>query len=272
MAISYKLPKVQDVDQVAILDTPLAADTALANGVLTIKNEAGSAAIVVKAADLLSFRQTDYSAGTANIVDVQLSGVTMVNNTEYVLTVNAPYVQNFFGGGKETGATYQTRTYVVPTDASATAAELATAFVARITADANAYFTAAVVSSTTVRITAKSASAGALVVVAPTGSSISDNTAWVSPSGSVAEVLSYINNPALVVAAGYSRYIISYRKMIRHNAVTGLQVCKPVNSLVYLDKDNAGTSAAVTLLTSILNGYYGTSYATLAKYCGCPAV
>lgn len=273
MAISYKLPKVQDVDQVAILDTPVAGDTALANGVLTIKNEAGSNAIVVKASDLLSFRQTDYSAGTANVVNVVLTGVTMVANTEYVLTVNAPYVQNFFGGGKETGATYQTRTYVVGVDGTPTVDELGALFAARIAADAKAYFTATYTSaSDTLAITAASASAGALVVVAPTGATISDATAWVSPSGSVTEVLSYINNPALVVAAGYSRYIISYRKMIRHNAVTGLQVCKPVNSLVYLDKDNAGTAAAVTLLTSILNGSYGTSYATLAKYCGCPAV
>lgn len=272
MAISYKLPKVQNIDQVCILDTPAASDTALANGVLTIKDEGGNNSIVVKAADLLSFNYKAYSAGTANVVSIELSGVTMINNTEYILTVSAPYVQNFFGGGQETGAVYQTRTYVVPTDGTATAAELATAFVARITADANAYFTAAVVSSTIVRITAKSASAGALVTVAPTGATFADTTPWVSPSGSAAEVTGYLPTTPYNTAAGYNRYIISYRKMVRHNAVTGLQVVKPVNSLVYMDKDDAGTAAAVTLLTSILNGSYGSSAALLAKYCGCPAV
>jgi hypothetical protein len=242
-------------------------------------DDAGNTAIVVKAADLLNFTYTAYAAGTANVVDVDLTGVTMVANTEYVLTVNAPYVQNFFGGGQETGATYQTRTYVVGVDGTPTVAELQALFVARINADANAYFSATSETGDVGRITADSASAGALVVVAPAGSQITDQTAWVSPSGSVAEVLSYVNNPALVTGAGYNKYRIAYRKMIRHNAVTGLQVCKPVNSIVYLDKDDAGTSAAVTLLTSILNGSYGTTgantdakLANTAKYNGCPAV
>ena len=280
MAISYKLPKVQNIDEVCVLTDPLAADTVLANGVLTIKDQGGNNSIVVKAADLLNFNYKAYSAGTANVVNVVLTGVTMVANTEYALTVSAPYVQNFFGGGQETGAVYQTRTYVVGVDATPTVDELGALFAARITADSNAYFSATYTAgSDTLAITADSASAGALVVVAPTGATVSDATAWVSPSGSAAEVTSYLPSSPYNTAASYDRYIISYRKMIRHNAVTGLQVVKPVNSLVYMSSADAGTAAAVTLLTSILDGSYGNTGATTgdkiangAKYFGCPAV
>jgi hypothetical protein len=106
MAITFKLPRIADIDAISILDTPLVADTVMANGVLTIKDEAGSNAIVVKAADLLNFQYDAYAAGTANVVDVDLTGVTIVNNGVYVLTVYAPFVQNFFGGGRESGAIF----------------------------------------------------------------------------------------------------------------------------------------------------------------------
>jgi hypothetical protein len=278
MAITYKLPKI-DQDQVVILATPVAGDTALANGKLAIKDEAGNAALNIKASDLLSFKYDAYAAGTANVVNVALASATLSAGGSYSLTVYAPNVQNFFGGGAESGAIYQTRTYVVSfaggTGVSApTAAQVATALVARINADTNAYFSAAVVSTSTVQITADSAGFGALVVThnIPGTVTISDATAWVSPVGSADEVKGYVGNDLLVTGSQYNRYEINYRKVIRHNAVTGLQVIKPVTALVYLDKADAGTAAAVTLLTSILDGSYGTSYATLAKYCGCPAV
>jgi len=277
MAITYKLPKI-DNDQVVILATPVAGDTALANGVLSIKDEAGNVALKVKASDLLSFKYNAYAAGTANVVNVALASATLAAGGVYSLTVYAPNVQNFFGGGKETGATYQARTYTVSFAAlpasAPTAAQVATALVARINADTNAYFTATVASSTTVQITADNAGFGALVITHNfTGTvTVSDATAWASPVGTADEVKGYVGNDLLVTGSQYNRYEINYRKVIRHNAVTGLQVIKPVTALVYLDVADSGTATAVTLLTSILDGSYGTSYATLAKYCGCPAV
>jgi hypothetical protein len=266
MPITYKLPKIA-ADSVVILDTPVAGDTDLSTGVLSIKDEAGNVALKIKATDFLSFSYDAYAAGTANIVDVDLTAVTMVANSTYVLTVNAPYAQNFFGGGQETGAIYQTRTYRVAVDATPTVAELQALFVARINADTFAYFSASSQAGDVVRITADSALAGPLAVVAPTGATIADNAAWVEPVGTVSEALQYVNDD-LVTAAGYNRYIISFRKPIAHNAVSGLQVIKPVKAIVYIDKDDAGAGAAVTLLTSILDG----SYATTADYFGCPAV
>lgn len=269
MAINYKLPKVQELDGLSILNTPVAAaDVVLASGVLTIKDESGANAITIKACDLLGFRYAAYTAGTANVVDVELAAVTFpVNgNVPYSLTVSAPYVQNFFGGGQETKAVYVPRTYTVSVDGTPTTAELRDAFIARINADASAYFTASAV-GTKVRITSVSALTGQLFVEAPTGSVITQATAWVAPVGTTTEILRYVPNSTLV-SGTYNRYIIEYRNVIRHNAVSGLGVIKKSTALVYLKSTDAGTAATVTKLTSILDG----SYATVADYLGCPAI
>lgn len=269
MPISYKLPKIDNIDHVSVLETPLAADTALASGVLTILDENGNVAIEVKACDLLSFSYAAYSAGVANEQEVDLSGVSMVANNNYSLTVYAPYVTNFFAGGQETGAIFQTRTYVVGVDATPTVDELGALFAARIAADVNAFFTASYTPGGILTITALSAEAGQMQITAPAGSVITTTVAWVEPTGSSAEVLGYVNNASLVVAgAQYDRFIIRYRKFIRHNAVTGLQVVKPINSLVYLNIADGGTAAAVTLLTDILSG----AYTPVADYLGAPQV
>ena len=266
--ITFKLPVI-NADSALILNTPVAAtDVVLASGRLSIKDESGAVALKIKASDLLGFRYTANAAGTANVVDAALASVAMLNNNNYVMTVYAPYVQNFFGGGKETGATYQARTYEVGVDGTATTAELAALFAARINADVNAYFSAVVVGGTTVRITADNAGFGALIVKAPAGAVISDATAWVSPEGTPAQVLSQVNIATYVTAAGYQTYEIMYRKSIKHNIVNGLEVVKPVTALVYMNTADGGTAATVAKLTSILNG----SYTPVADFLGCPAV
>ena len=268
MAITFKLPVI-NADSALLLNTPVAAtDVVLASGRLTIKDESGANALIIKASDLLNFRYTAGANGTANVVDVQLSAVSLVANGLYSLTVSAPYAQAFFSGGVETNATFQPRTYVFGVDATPTAAELAAGFVAEINADINAYFTAIVTGSTTVRITAKNAGFGALNITGPVGATESTVTAWVSPAGTPSQVLAQINNASLVTAALYQTYQITYRKAIRSNIVNGLEVYKPAVALVYLNAADAGTAATVTKLTSILNG----SYTPVADFLGCPAV
>lgn len=269
MAITYKLPVI-NADSALILNTPVAAtDVVLSSGLLSIKDESGAVALTIKASDLLGFRYTAGTAGTANIVDVALAAVTFpTNGGNFALTVSAPYAQAFFSGGVETNATFQARTYTVGTDTTPTAAELATAFAAAINADINAYFSAVVTGSTTVRITCDNAGFGALNVVAPIGATVTDQTAWVAPAGTPAQVLSQVNVATYVTGASYQTYQIIYRKEIRSNIVNGLEVSKPVTALVYLDAANGGTAATVTKLTSILNG----SYTPVADFLGCPAV
>ena len=269
MAINYKLPRVQELDGLSILNAPTAAtDVVLASGSLTIKDATGANAIVLKASDLLGFRYNAYTAGTANVVDAELSAVVFPvgGNVTYALTISAPYVQNFFGGGQETRAVYIPRTYTVSIDATPTTAELRDAFIARINADPSAYFTASV-SGSSVRVTSISPLTGQLFVEAPTGAVVSTVTAWVAPVGTTTEILRYVPNSTLV-SGTYNRYIILHRSVIRHNAVSGLGVIRNATSLVYLNTAGAGTAATVTKLTSILDG----SFATVAGYLGCPAV
>ena len=267
MAITFQLPKI-DADSALLLNTPVAAtDVVLANGVLTVKDESGANALILKASDLINFDYNAYAAGTANVVDVDLTGVTTVINGVYSLTIYAPYVKSFFGGGKESGAIYQTRTYTVSLDTTPTVAELQALFIARINSDVNAYFSATAQAGDIVRITADAAGFGALAITAPAGATVADSTAWVAPVGTPDEVLQYIPNAALV-SGTYNRYVITYRKFIRHNIVNGLQVVKPVQAIIYLKSTDGGTAATVTKLTNILSG----AYTPVADYLGCPAV
>lgn len=272
MPVSYKLPKI-NADSALHLDTPLAADTVLADGVLTVKDEAGDVALVVKISDIVSFSYNAYAAGTANAVNVDLTSAVLAAGASYSITIYAPYVQNFFGGGQETGAVYQARTYTISYAAAPAAApsldlNLGPDLAARINADPSNYFSATYTAATNILlITADSAFAGPLVVTTSftlAAGAITDATAWVSPVGSIGEVSQYINE-TLLGSASYSRFIIRHRKFIRHNAVTGNEVVKPSVALVYIDSTD---SAAITLLTNILNG----AYTPVADYLGAPQV
>jgi len=267
--ITFQLPRL-DVDSVVVLNTPVdGTDNVLASGILTILDEAGSEALSLKATDWVNFRYDAYTTGTANIVEVDLSGVTILNNGTYTLTVYAPYVQSFFGGGKESGAIFQTRTYIVGLSSAATTQELLDTLLARINADVNAYFTAADLGGGVLEITCNDAGFGPLTINAPAGSVITDATPWVAPVGIPSEVLRYIPNNTTVLSNGaYDRFIITYRKFIRHNIVNGLQVVKPVQVLVYADSNDAGTAAFVSGTTDILSG----AYTPVADYLGCPQV
>lgn len=268
MAFNYQFPKIGSVDSVTVMNTPVAAsDVDLDAGTITLSGDAGG--LVIRACDLLAFDQTDFTAGTAHVVDVTLTGITLVNNSIYSLTVFAPNVINFFGGGRETGAIYQTRTYNVSSDATATVDEIGQALADAIAADPGAYFSATYTAGTDVlEITADSAEAGALEITAPAGATIADATAFVAPVGAKSEVEAYGISPAVADAAGYDRYIIKHRKFTRSNAISGLQAVLPAISLVYLKQDDAGTGAAVTAITAILDG----SHTPVADFLGCPAL
>ena len=87
MAFSYEFPKLGGVDTVTVLNTPAAADYDLDKGTMTIKDENGADSLVVRASNFISFDQTDFTAGTAHIRDLDLTGVTLVANRIYSMTV-----------------------------------------------------------------------------------------------------------------------------------------------------------------------------------------
>jgi hypothetical protein len=275
MNFNYGLPKV-DADRGAFITTPLAADTDLAQGEMTLNDEDGNAALKVKISDIIGWKYDAYNAGTANEVEVDFATNGIIeSNKQYSLTVRAPYVVNFFGGGahatadaRESRAIYVTRTYTVYTDATATATELADLFAARITADTKAYFTATAATGV-LSLEALSAEAGPLEVSTTVSGllagDISDAVAWVSPVGTVSEVEAELNIAA--PGAGYGRFVIEFRKPIRHNAVKGLQAIKDEKFVYYMDKDNAGFATAVALLQDILD----VTYTPVADYLGAPS-
>ena len=268
MATNYRLPRIT-ADTVVVLNTPVPADTVLANGVLTVLDDASNVAIKMKAADFLSFNSEAGSLGVANKIKVDLAGVTVIANLSYSYSVYGPYAQNFFGGGTETGAIYTTRTYNVslPALPAPTPTLLAAAFAARINSDVNAYFTASAAAAT-FSVLADSANAGALVSeTAPVGTVITQSTAWVSPVGTTQEVLAQVNNAALVVGSTYDRIIVNFRNPINSNIVNGLRVIRNSKLVVYFDTADGGTAAAVALLSSILLGTEAP-----ADYLGCPQV
>ncbi len=271
MPTLYKLPKI-NADMALHLDTPSGTDTVLANGVLTVKDEAGDVALKVKISDITSYSYAAYAAGTPNDVNVVLTSAPLAAGASYSITISAPYVQNFFGGGQETGAIYQARTYTVsfaPAPVAApTVDDIGNALAARISADPNAYFTATYTAGTdTLLIEANSALAGPLKIETSftlAALAITDAVAWVSPVGTIDEVSQHINS-TLLTSASYSRFIIRYRKFIRHNAVTGNEVVKPSICLAYIDSTD---TTAITLLTNILSG----AATPVANYLGAPAV
>ena len=277
MAFNYRLPKINS-DSVTILNTPSAVvDVALSRGTITVLDEGGNPSLVVRANDLINYSYDAGSLGTANTWTVNLNAVTLTPNVTYVLTVHVPYLINFFGGGQETGAIYQTRTYTIGFGNGGatppTIDGIASAFNSQINADNNAaYSSTYVLASGVLTITADSAMGGSLEITAPLGSVLTNTAPWASPIGSNEEVVGYAGNNPYATEALYGRFVVRYRKLIRHSAVTGLQVIKPVNALVYVNVANAGSAATVERLSAILNGSFATTVATAANYLGCPRV
>lgn len=265
MAFTYKLPSLNS-DKAFAVDTPVAGTTEdLTQGKLTLLDEADNTAIEILISDITGWKYDAYAAGTAHVVDVDFTGATILASNLYSLTVDVPNVENFFGGGQETGAVYTTRTYTVSTDATPTAAELSDAFKARIDADINACFSAASAAGV-LTITAASAEGGEMVIsTTAAGATVADSVAYVAPVGTLAEVQAETGDTDLA-GTTYNRYVIEYREYLRNANVKGLQAVKPAKLVYYLDSADAGTAATVTAITDILDG----THATVANYLGAP--
>lgn len=263
----FRIEKKRGIDQAVVLNTPLATDADLSTGLLTLLDENGGNAIVVKVSDILGYKKEAYSAGTAHVVDVDLTSAVLANNTLYSLTVVIPNFVN-----PESNAIYTTRTYTVSTDASASVAELQTAFVNAINADtANTNLTATAEAGDVVRITAGSAEMGQLVVsTIVQGATVADQTAYVAPVGTPTDVSAYLAPVQGIDVAGnqYDRYTLKFRVYQRHNDVSGLKVVREHGAYLFVEINaGAGYTAFETALDAILDGT-----ATAADYLGAPAL
>jgi hypothetical protein len=263
--LEFKIPK-KPVDLAIVLNTPTATDATLETGLLTLLNEQGTTALKVKISDIVGWQKTAYSAGVAHIANVALASFTPVANNLYALSVEIPNVVN-----PESKALGIVRTYTVSADGTPTAAELTSAFVARINLDTTTTgVTATVVSTTNVRLTASSVTMGRLLVkTAMVGAVVSDTTAYVAPVGTPDEVNQYIPQTSPIVTNGneYTRYRLVYRKLIPLHSNQGTKTVKDVETVVYAEENAADFSDFTDALDAILDGT-----ATAADYLGAPSL
>jgi hypothetical protein len=257
MSATFVLPK-KDYEQVIVVNTPLAADAVLASGLITLKDEAGIDALALRLPDVIAGKKFANAAGAASVASVVLTNVSIVSNSRYELTVLAPNRKDFFLYGKEYNPLLLSRTFSVAVDATATVDELGALFAAAINADLEAGFTAAYTSGTdTLAITADSVDAGKLAVSAPAGATVS--VTYTEPVGTISEVEVQAPGKSLAGTA-YNRYEFKAKKLLKHNAVSGLSVYKTVKYAVYaktsstayeavLDNLLAGTIAVTDLAT-----------------------
>lgn len=251
----YELKK-RVIDRAILLNTPTAAtDVVLALGNIKFLDESGAIGLNTKWSNITGAKKTVYAAGTANVKKVDFAATTLVALRPYTLTLRFPNVKDFFGGGKEQSAVFQPRTYVVTTDAIPTATELTAAFEAAIENDLSSGVTV-VNNGTNLDLTSISVYAGEMLLTVPTGTVITNSTPWVSPSGTPAEVMQYVNPSGVLVAGEYTRYEFRWNKAISHNAVLGMNVYKEVAVFLYIEENAGAYAATATKIDSIIAGTY----------------
>jgi hypothetical protein len=248
----------------------LADDATLATGTITLE-EGGVDGLDIKVSDIIDWSSEAYTAGTAEILELDLNPVSLIANNMYSMTVKLPNTVAFFGGNshatsdaRESDAVYVTRTYKVPTDATPDPVELAALFAAQMTADLYAAFTATAAAGV-ITLTACDATAGSFILDFSNlvGAVETVPTPNVLPVGEPKEVQMYINAD-LVTAASYNRHVIKFRKYIRHNAVKGNFVAKEEKLILFSDV----ADALPATLDPMLDG----TYIPVADYLGAPMV
>jgi 3D (Asp-Asp-Asp) domain-containing protein len=266
--VKTELPKVIGVGAIA-------DDAVLATGLLTLE-DGGAGVITIKVSDIINWSTDAYTAGTAEIATIDLTGATLIANNTYSIAVRLPNVINFFGGGghatadaRESRAIYVTRTYTVSTLAAPVLAsfeeDIALALGNAISADLYAAFTVNSVVGAVITIEACDATAGSFEINISNmaGTVVIATTPNVLPVGEPLEVQRYVL-PSQVTAASYDRHYVRYRKYIRHNAVKGLECVKEEVLIVYSDT----ADALPATLDPILDG----TYLPVADYLGAPVV
>ena len=239
MAATFKLPK-KDYSEVIVLNTPdtgaLSANTdvVLSKGYLSLLDEAGNAT-KFRFTDILNVKLDAYSAGTAHKLSVALASISLAANKEYKIQITLLNRQDFFLYGKETNPLVALRTYTWTSGSSTpTAADVVSNLVTVINADVNPGVTASINGTTsTLDLLADSADAGAITAVfSDSAATYADATAYVAPVGTISEV--ELQAPGKSVAGKtYNRYVIKYRKLVKHNAVSGLSVFRNSFAVLY---------------------------------------
>ncbi len=232
------------------------ADVDLTSGKLTIKDEAGNVGLKFKVSDGISVVKTAYSAGVKSIKTIAFGSVSVLPNTNYLLTITMPNRQAFYGGGVESNAVFQTRTYTVSTDATPTVAELRNSFLTAIQNDLNSGVVATSSGASSIAVTLEDVNSGDTDITVPAGATVTVGTAYVAPSGTPDEAKLYFANSSVAVGGEYTKYAITFRKDIRSNIVNGNFVQKYEKAILFIEKNATDYSTAVAILDSVIAGTY----------------
>lgn len=253
--VTFKLSKIE-VDKAIAVNTPEGTDALLAGGVLSLLDETGVVSVNELIRDVVGYRKIEFETGTPNVRAIDLTTLALppVNEASiYSITMDLSNVTEYNGNRAP-------RTYVVSSDTTADIDEIGAAFALRINNDLNSGVTATYLSPV-LTLAANSASYGELNVTNSFNISVAEVDPWIAPEGTTEDALQYFPaTPASVdPAAEYTKYLIRHRKLIRHNAVSGLSVFKIVNTLVFVNSLGALYGAYETEIDSILSGAYTTS-------------
>jgi len=250
-----KIPKI-DYGVAVINNSIVDADVTLAGGKVTILNADTTLGLKFKVSDGISVTKTAYAVGTKSIKTIAFASVSMVANSNYSMSISLPQRQAFYGGGVESNALIEIRTYTVSVDASPTVAELRNAFLTAIQNDLSSGVVATTSGASSMVITMSDVNSGDTDIVVPSGATITVGTAYVAPSGTPDEAKLYFANSLVAVAGEYTKYVIVFRKDIRSNIVNGNFVQKYEKAVLFIEENAAAFATATAILDSIVDGTY----------------
>lgn len=227
----------------------LAADITFSGGKLSVTGLGET----IKLTDGIAYSYDAYAAGTASVKEYDLTGVSLLANSQYRLAVIVDCQVDFHGGGKEANELIPIREYVVWTGTVApTADELRDLFIERINLDPDGRVTAAIGGAGIVELTLDSVEEGDFRVESPAGTVETVTTPFVEPQGTpaVVEANGGVANPA----GQYNTYTITFGKERRQAFVNGGFVSFPEDVKIYFESTDGDAGAFKTALDAILDG------------------
>ena len=181
----------------------------------------------IPARAITGWKNEAFTAGVAHAVDIEYTGTTLAADHEYTVTVKLaddPSKSWSFG--------------VIFKTAPANVPAIVNALVAKINKATQAPFTASLVDTDDLLITADSVATGKLLVSdseggTVTGDGTGSSTAFVAAVGTEADVIAEGGTP--VAANEYDKLSIYWNRPVRHNGVSGAIVGVATKSVIFLD-------------------------------------
>lgn len=248
------------------------ADAVLSGGKLQINdgsNDLLKEAIVLAFAE--GYTKTAYTAGTPKSVECDLSGVSLLANTQYRIAVVFPKRLGFNneqvidnGGTQEANQLIAVREYIVSSGSTSPSADdLKQLFIDRINNDLGSIVVAASTGAGTFSITQNDVNDGEFFAEYPAGAVESVLAAYVAASGTP-EIVEALAPAFASPTAEYTTWTIDINMLRRNNAVSGGKVFYPEFIQIFADETAANFAGFEAALDAMLDG----THTPVADYLG----